>query len=198
MLHMDYIALATYLFVMIVTPGPNDMMVTASGANFGYLRTVPHLLGICLGCSLQTLLACLGLGAIFVRFPLLHTILLWVGLVYMLYLAWKILGIKLKNDQSVPEPLTIIEAALFQIVNAKAWVVSLTVASLFLPHQGSLVIPTLIIVAMVIVVTYSCASLWAMFGSAMRNILQNERNRMVFNIVMAVLLVITAIMIVVK
>ncbi len=84
--------LATYMAVMSITPGPNNVMLTASGVAFGYRRTLPHLLGVSLGHSAQIGLVCLGLGSVFVRWPWLHQLLAWAGGAYLLWMAWRMLG----------------------------------------------------------------------------------------------------------
>lgn len=194
---MDYFALVTYLSVMIITPGPNNIMVTASGANFGYRATLPHIFGIVGGTSFQVALACLGLGAIFTEIPLLHSILSWVGLAYMLFLAWKMLGLKAAGEKQVGRPLKFIQAALFQLVNPKAWIITVTVASVFLP-KTEIIFPTLIVVVTSAALTFTSTTIWSIFGSLLRNLLKNPKNQFIFNIIMAVLLLITAIMVVVK
>ena len=88
---IDLPALCTYVMVMSITPGPNNVMVTASGAAYGYRLTFPHVLGVCVGADLQMILVALGLGAVFLRFPVLHTVLAVGGAVYLLYLAWHLL-----------------------------------------------------------------------------------------------------------
>ena len=195
---MDYLALSTYLFVMSVTPGPNNIMVTASGANFGYRATVPHMLGIVLGTGVQALLCCLGLGIVFVTIPLLHTLLTWGGLAYMLYLAWKLLGMHAHGDKQAAKPITVLQAALFQWVNPKAWIISITLASVFLPHTDNIMHPTLIILLFDAVLCFISTSIWACFGSAMRILLRSGAYEKAFNAIMALLLVITAVLVVLK
>lgn len=193
---MDYTALVTYMLVMTITPGPNNIMVTASGSHFGYRRTLPHILGICAGGGTQGLLACLGLGAVFIKFPILHTILLWAGLAYMFYLAWKLLGAKIRNTKDVHKPVSFKQSFLFQFINPKAWVMATTEASVFLPQTGSVIVPTLIIVALGTLICLPCCSFWTLFGREMKRFLKTEKNQLVFNIVMALLLLVTAVMII--
>lgn len=195
---MDYTALITYMFVMTITPGPNNIMVTASGSNFGYRATLPHMLGICAGGAIQGLFACFGLGMVFVKYPLLHSVLLWAGLAYMLYLARKLLGTKIKEGKNIGTPVTFKQATLFQFINPKAWVMATTEASVFLPQSGSVFIPAIIIVTIGTLICFPCVSFWALFGKGMKKLLKSEKNRLVFNYIMAGLLVITAIMIVVN
>ena len=134
------IALVSYYFVMYVTPGPNNAMVLASGLKFGFSRTIPHISGITIGHILQLILVCLGLGKIFQIFPEIQNILKIICAIYLLYLGFRIIGSfsKIKEDDS--RPLKFYEAALFQIVNPKAWTISTMAASGFLPKDGNLII----------------------------------------------------------
>ena len=119
-----FFALVSFYFVMYVTPGPNNAMVLTSGIKFGYIKTIPHMSGITVGHVLQTALVCLGLGKIFQVFPEIQNMLKIICAVYLLYLGYKIIGSfsKIKEDSS--RPLKFYEAALFQLVNPKAWTIS--------------------------------------------------------------------------
>ena len=134
-----FIALVSFYFVMYVTPGPNNAMVLTSGLKFGFAKTIPHMSGITIGHVLQLILVCLGLGKIFQVFPQLQNILKILCSLYLLYLGYKIIGSfsKIKEDGS--RPLKFHEAALFQIVNPKAWTISSMAASGFLPKDGNLI-----------------------------------------------------------
>ena len=131
-------ALISFYFVMYVTPGPNNAMVLASGLKFGFLKSIPHMTGITVGHVTQLVLVCLGLGKIFQIFPELQNILKILCAMYLVYLGYKIIGSfsKIKDDGS--RPLKFYEAALFQIVNPKAWTISSMAASSFLPKDGNL------------------------------------------------------------
>lgn len=194
---VDVFALVTYMFVMSITPGPNNVMLTASGANFGFRRTLPHMLGIPLGFAFQTLLVCLGLGALFARVPHLQDTLAWVGAAYLIYLAWRLLGAGAVGRSHSARPLTFIESVLFQFVNPKAWVMAITIATLFLPKGGSVALALVVMAAIMVGVNLCCITLWAGFGSAMRCFLDHAARRTVFNATMAALLAATAVMMVV-
>ena len=129
------IALISFYFVMYVTPGPNNAMVLASGLKFGFLKTIPHMSGITIGHITQLILVCFGLGKIFQIFPEIQSILKIMCALYLLYLGYKIIGSfsKIREDDS--RPLKFYEAALFQIVNPKAWTISSMAASGFLPKE---------------------------------------------------------------
>lgn len=193
----DPLAYATYSFVMFITPGPNNVMLTASGANFGFRRTVPHLFGISAGCALQVLAVCAGLGALFQRWPTLHTALQWLGAAYLLYLGWRLLGSGEMGNAQTRQPIGFWEAAAFQFVNPKAWVMSLTAAALFLPTDTSLVTACIYLVATMALVNLPCAAVWALFGSSLRGFLTRPSRRAALNIVMALALATTGVIMVV-
>jgi len=191
---IDVTGLVTYLAVMSITPGPNNVMVTASGATFGYRATIPHILGIGAGAAAQVVLVCLGLGALFDRFPALHPIMAWAGAIYLVYMAWHILGAKAVGGASSARPVTWWEAAAFQAVNPKAWVMAMTTAAVFFPHSGSVAGSSAIVAALFLGINIPCVSVWALFGSSLRKWLMRPLHRQVFNATMGGLLVITAIM----
>jgi threonine/homoserine/homoserine lactone efflux protein len=186
--------LVTYLVVMSITPGPNNVMVTASGATFGYRATIPHILGIGLGAAAQVVLVCLGLGALFDRFPALHPVMAWMGAVYLVYMAWQMLRAKTAGAAGSPRPVAWWEAAAFQAVNPKAWVMAMTTAAVFFPHSGSVAASSAIVGSLFLGISIPCVSAWALFGSGLRKWLLRPLHRQVFNVTMGGLLVITAIM----
>ena len=138
--------LISFYFVMYVTPGPNNAMVLTSGLKFGFFKSIPHMSGITIGHVTQLIFVCLGLGKIFQIFPQLQNILKIICALYLIYLGFKIIGSfnKIKEDES--RPLKFYEAALFQIVNPKAWTISSMAASGFLPNNGNLTVSILLLV----------------------------------------------------
>ena len=193
-----FIALVSFYFVMYVTPGPNNAMVLASGLKFGFLKTIPHMSGITIGHILQLILVCLGLGKIFQIFPDLQNILKIICSIYLLYLGYKIIGSfsKIKEDDS--RPLKFHEAALFQIVNPKAWTISSMVASGFLPKDGNLVFSIFFIALIALIICPISISPWAAFGSAIKNLVKNNKIKVIIEYFLAFLLLITAILIVIE
>lgn len=191
---LDTAALASYAFVMSITPGPNNVMLTASGAAFGYRATLPHLLGISFGHAFQTALVGLGLGLLFARYPLLHLALKWLGFAYLLYLGWKLLWAGRIGHAQASTPLSFMQAAGFQFVNPKAWVMALTTVTLFLPADAPLLAACLAIAAVLVFVNFPCITVWALFGSGLRHWLTSERRRRAFNLLMSVLLLATAVL----
>jgi threonine/homoserine/homoserine lactone efflux protein len=190
---IDPVPYATYSFVMAITPGPNNVMLTASGATFGFRRTLPHLLGIFVGFMVETVAVCVGLGAIFTRWPELQTVLRWLGAAYLIYLGWRLLRSGETHGVKANRPLTFLQAAAFQFLNPKAWVMNLTAATLFLPRELGLALACLYMAAIVSLINLPCISVWALFGSSLRGFLAKPTGRVVFNGAMAVALVVTGI-----
>ncbi len=193
-----FIALVSFYFVMYVTPGPNNAMVLTSGLKFGFIKSIPHMSGITIGHILQLILVCLGLGKIFQIFPSLQNILKIVCSIYLLYLGYKIIGSfsKIKEDDS--RPLKFYEAALFQIVNPKAWTISSMAASSFLPKDGNLIVSIFFIASIALVICPLSISPWAAFGSAIRNLVKNNKIKALIEYFLAFLLLVTAILIVIQ
>ena len=190
------VALISYYFVMYVTPGPNNAMVLTSGLKFGFSKTLPHISGITIGHVTQLILVCFGLGKIFQIFPNIQNILKILCAIYLLYLGYKIIGSfsEIKEDGS--RPLKFYEAALFQIVNPKAWTISSMAASSFLPKDGSLIVSIIFISLVALIICPISISPWAAFGSAIKNLVKNDKIKVLIEYFLAFLLLITAILIV--
>ncbi len=191
-------ALISFYFVMYVTPGPNNAMVLTSGIKFGFTKTIPHMAGITIGHVLQLILVCFGLGKIFQIFPQIQNILKIVCALYLLYLGYKIIGSfsKIKEDNS--RPLKFYEAALFQLVNPKAWTISSMAASGFLPEDGNLIFSIFFIGMIALIICPLSISPWVAFGSAIRNLVKNNKIKALIEYFLAILLLITAIIIVLQ
>ena len=186
-----FLALIGYYFVMYITPGPNNTMLTVSGIKFGFFRTMPHLFGIPSGHALQLILVCLGLGVIFETYPMIQDIPKWIGTAYLLYLAWKILGSLKVGDKDTSSPLKYYEAVIFQFVNPKAWIICITAVSLFFPREESLLISILFLVLLSSAVNLPCISCWALFGATIRNFLKNKKIKTAIEWLMAFVLALT-------
>ena len=193
-----FFALVSFYFVMYVTPGPNNAMVLTSGIKFGFLKTIPHMSGITIGHVLQTIVVCLGLGKIFQMFPEIQDFLKIICALYLLYLGYKIIGSfsKIKDDGS--RPLKFYEASLFQLVNPKAWTISTMVASGFLPKDERLIISISFISITALIICPLSISIWAAFGTGIRNLVKNNKKKASVEYFLAILLLITAIMIVIE
>ena len=190
--------ISVYYFVMYATPGPNNSILTASGIKFGFIRSVPNIIGISSGHGIQLALVCFGLGSLFLQFPILLEILKYIGACYLLYLAWKMFGslnISITDEKS--SPLKYYEAILFQFVNPKAWVICITAVSLFYPEKENLIIGTLFLVIMSTIINLPSISMWAFGGSVIRHYLSNEKLKKIIEWLLAILLFGTAISIVI-
>ncbi|WP_137043793.1 LysE family translocator [Pseudolabrys sp. FHR47] len=186
-----FAALVVFVFATAFTPGPNNIMVTASGVNFGFMRTVPHMAGITVGFVVLLLAAAAGLGLIFTAAPVLQTGLKIAGALYMVWLAWKVANSRpapSSGDAELGQPMTFWQAAGFQWVNPKALVMSLTMVALFVRPEAR-VLDTAILTVVNIVFTVATVATWTGFGVALRGLLSNPSHARIFNIVMALLLV---------
>ena len=193
---VDPVPFAAYSFVMSITPGPNNVMLTASGATFGFRRTIPHLLGISVGFGIELLLVCAGLGAIFTRWPEIQAMLRWVGAIYLLYLGVRMLSSGPANAGSNARPVTFLEAAVFQFLNPKAWIMTITAATLFLPRELGVLAAGAYMLLIMVIMNMPCTAVWALFGSSLRRFLERPASRMGFNAAMAVALAATGVIMV--
>jgi len=187
-----FLALLVYAFVTSVTPGPNNFMLLASGVNFGFVRTVPHMLGIGIGFLILLLAVGFGLGAVLTAFPMLHTGLKIAGGVYLLYLAWKIAMSRsmASKGEAQANPMRFVDAAAFQWVNPKAWVMAITAMAVYTNPDHPFLSVVLISMAFAIV-NLPSVSVWAGFGTALRGFLSDPVRLKWFNIAMGVLLAAT-------
>ncbi len=193
---MNLGALIIFAFVSSVTPGPNNIMLWGSGMNFGFPRTLPHLAGINIGFASLILVTNLGLGTIFLRFPSISLALRIIGSAYLLYLAFKVATAgRVVEGQTASTPMTFAQAAAFQYVNPKAWIMAATAASAFLPESQPLLIGAIYITAVFSVVNIPCISTWALAGSGIGRLLTNDRRRQVVNAVLGLLLIGTVVLI---
>ena len=190
-------AVSVYYFVMYATPGPNNSILTASGIKFGFIRSIPNIIGISSGHGLQLALVCFGLGSLFSQFPILLEVLKYIGACYLLYLAWKMFGsLNISITEEKSSPLKYHEAILFQFVNPKAWVICITAVSLFYPEKENLIIGTLFLVIMSTIINLPSISMWAFGGSIIRRYLSNKKLKTIIEWILAILLLGTAISIV--
>ena len=183
------IALIAFGAVMAFTPGPNNIMVLSSGLTYGLRRTLPHIAGIAIGISFMVAATGLGLGAIFVAWPILQTILKYAGIAYLIYLAWVIAmsGPVAPGQDNQAAPMTFWGAALFQWVNVKGWVM---VIGIITAYSAVASFPWNIAVqaALMFLMGGLSSLLWALFGSSLRPVLTSPKAVRAFNVVMAVLL----------
>ena len=183
-----------YCITMSGTPGPNNAMVMASGANFGLRRTQPHIWGINIGFSLMMFLLALGLGTVFLAEPRLLLVLKVVGVAYMLWLAYKIATANGMGDAAGGgQPLSFLKAAAFQWVNPKAWMMIVGAISVYGPAGYSPLEKAVYLSLIMLVAGAPPTQVWAAFGVGIRRFLQNSKALRIFNISMALLLVLSLI-----
>lgn len=184
---------AGMLFVLVttITPGPNNTMLLASGVNFGFRRTVPHIFGVSAGMVVLMLSAGFGLGEAFRHIPALYNVLEVASVAYLLYLAWKIgTSGELKIRDGEHRPMRFHEAIAFQWVNPKAWMMVLTAATT-IRLSGDFSVNTVIMAALFYVIGLPCICLWAAFGTGVRGFLSNPLRLRAFNVAMALSLVVS-------
>lgn len=182
------VALLGFAFATTVTPGPNNLMLIASGANFGFRRTMPHMIGIVIGLSVLTLFSGIGLMTLFEAYPSLKTVLEIISVAYLLWLAWKIATAAPMTEVS-PEgrPMTFLQAVAFQWVNPKAWAMGLSAITIYAPDRSTFSIA--IVAAAFALVCFPAISIWAWLGTVVQQWLSSTFRRRTFNLVMAALLI---------
>ena len=184
--------LVTFAVATSITPGPNNIMVTASGANFGFRRTLPHMLGVPIGFTIMVLAIGLGLSEIFESFPVIHQVLRYGGAAYLLYLAYRIAtAAPTTPDTAQPagRPLTFLQAALFQWVNPKGWMMAVGAISTYTTVGGDLLLESVMTALIFGAIGLPSVALWAALGVAIGRLLQARWALRAFNIGMALLLV---------
>ncbi|MCX8500881.1 MAG: LysE family translocator [Alphaproteobacteria bacterium] len=190
-----FLSLLIYAAVSSGTPGPNNMMLLASGMNFGFRRTIPHMLGISIGFSVVLLALGLGLTEVFHRYPLTYTVLKVAGIGYMVYLAWQIANSKPlekseSNTETALRPMSFLGAAAFQWVNPKAIIMAITYFSAYVP-LGESWQKLVFVILLYTPVNLVCISLWAVLGVKLAQWLGSRRNHQIFNYTMAALLLVS-------
>lgn len=186
-------AFFSYVTVMSITPGPNNLMLASSGVNFGLRRTLPMMFGISLGCATQLALSTLLLAlilnwAVIIRFPLAV-----IGCAYLLWLSWKLFKATSPDARQQVQPMRFIGGALFQAINPKAWLMVINVAILFTPREGITLSQALLTIIGFTAVNMPCILVWALLGDRLRHALRVTWKLRLFNGVMAGLMAATAI-----
>ncbi len=191
-------ALATFYFTMFVTPGPNNSMLTFSGLKFGFVRSLPHAIGIPLGHIFQIGLTCFGLGKIFLIYPQIQFYMKILCFLYLLYLAWKMIGSFDMVKKEIGRPLRFYEASLFQFINPKAWSIAITVASGFFPTEENIFIGILFVTITAAVICFPSICVWALFGSSLKKYISNYRVKKYTEYSLALMVVSTGFFILLK
>jgi len=185
-------ALIAFAFVTTITPGPNNLMLMVSGINFGFRRTVPHMLGIAVGMGVMILSIGIGLKEVFDLFPISYTVLKIISMIFLGYLSWKIAmasSMQIGDLNKESKPLNFIQAALFQWVNPKAWIMSVTAVSAYAPDKT--VIGMIVVALVFVLISLPSISVWAYLGTQLQKILTNNVKLKIFNISAAILLILS-------
>ena len=187
-------AMAMFAFVTSVTPGPNNMMLLASGVNFGMKRSLPHWLGVSLGHFVMLLLVGAGLESLLKAYPFVYQVMKVVGFAYLVYLAWGVArsGAPERNGAEATKPISFFGAAAFQWVNPKAWIMSIGNFSNYMPTDASITFVVLTCM-MFSAINFPSVGLWVWLGAKLEYYLQHDTVRRIFNWTMALLLVVSMI-----
>ncbi|MBT5922771.1 MAG: LysE family translocator [Cellvibrionales bacterium] len=188
---MNY-SLAFILFAvsMSFTPGPNNVMLMTSGLNFGVNKSLPHLFGICLGFPSMVVMIGLGLGIIFKQYPVIHDVIKVLGIIYLIYLAWRIAHAKSTSlNGRASTPFTFIQAALFQWVNPKAWIMASTSIAVYTSVAEDMLYQILLLAIAFVVIGFCSGGTWLFLGRSLKRFLRSDSYQILFNTVMAILLV---------
>ncbi|MFC3034026.1 LysE family translocator [Pseudoalteromonas fenneropenaei] len=190
---MDYV-IAVLLFALVssITPGPNNILVMTSGVNFGIKRSLPLLAGICSGFTLMLLVVSLGFASLFQTYPQLHLVIKWLGVIYLIYLAWLVARSGQVEANTVKQqPLNFLNGALFQWINGKAWVVATGAIAAYTPVGQGFGDAHLMIVTVFLFVSFPCVGLWLVAGAGLQRWLSSGKARNIFNYTMSILLILS-------
>jgi len=194
-----YLSIFIFAISSTVTPGPNNIMIMTSGLNYGVKNSIPHLLGICFGFPVMVIVIGFGFGVIFERYPLFNEVIKIFGVVYLLYLAWLIASsspVSLEGKKS--KPLSFTQAALFQWVNPKAWVVATGAVSAYTSVSSDIFSQVIFIALAFLIVAIPSLGTWLIFGVGIKKYLKSPKHQKVFNLSMALLLIVSVLPVLIK
>lgn len=175
-----------------ITPGPNNIMLTASGANFGFRRTLPHLLGVCIGFPLMLMAIGVGLGRLFEEVPTTHAVLKVVGGAYLLWLAWRVAAARSTGPaEASARPLSFLQAAAFQWVNPKAWILASGAISTFTLAGQAMLPQTMVMAGVFTLVTLPSTTVWTVLGVGIARMLNAPLALRIFNLTMGAMLAVS-------
>jgi len=185
------LSITSFGLASTMTPGPNNIMLLSSGLTFGYKRTIPHALGVNFGFPAMVICVGLGIGKLFEVFPFVYAGLKFFGIGYLLWMAWHIANTKgsLDTNNTKDKPFTFLQAALFQWINPKAWVMAITSTAAFITDHQMAYIQVMIISCIYFFCAILSTNSWALGGVMLRRFIQEERFVQMFNIIMAALIV---------
>ena len=186
---------AGFALAMSATPGPNNAMVAASGANFGMARTLPHILGVSIGFPVMFAAVALGAGGVLRVHSGIYAALHWLGAAYLLWLAWHVATARPAGDQDAPRarrsrPLRFVEAALFQWANPKAWLIAMSGVAAYATQDDRVSEPRVLLLAVLfLIICVPTVTLWTSIGAGTARLLRTKQQMRLFNLGMALLLV---------
>jgi threonine/homoserine/homoserine lactone efflux protein len=181
--------------VSSVTPGPNNILLWASGAEFGFRRTLPHVVGTAIGLGAMALAVAAGLGAVITTVPEIAVVMKLAGSAYLLFLAYQIAGARALERGTVARPMGVIQAAAFQTINPKAWIFALGAVTTFRPPDSPVLVGGVLVAATMMVVIVPSAALWAGAGGALSRFIAGERAGRLVSLALAALLAGTVVLV---
>lgn len=190
---MEYVfTIILFAISSTISPGPNSVLIVTSGANFGIKKSIPLLLGICIGFSIMLVMVSVGFGHLFEAIPWLHLVIKTLGILYLLYLAWiiaKSSGMATKGSDE--KPMGFLKGAGFQWINGKAWVVATSAVGAYTSLGSDYFVQSMTIALTFLVVSLPSMGIWLVFGSILKSVLSKPNYRQVFNYAMALLLILS-------
>ena len=194
----NYLAVLLFTFTTTVTPGPNNIMIMSSGLNYGVRKSMPHYLGICIGFPAMVAAIGLGFDAVFKQLPFLHEVIKVAGTLYLIYLAYCVAKSGSSVSESKKKPLTFMQAAVFQWVNPKAWIMATGAVAAYTTIESDILLQVFYITLAFLLASFPCIAVWLFFGTNLKKLLKDEMHQKLFNISMALLLVLSVMPIIIE
>ena len=189
-----FISLAIFLTVAIFSPGPNNVIAMSVGFNYGFKKVVPHLLAVVVGFSVMLFVVGIGIKELILKYPNVFEVMKYLCSFYLLYLAYKIATSKPNLNTNETKPITFKESLLFQVINPKSWIAALSIITIYLPKDNFLTALFVTIIISDILIVFAISA-WAVLGKSFNKIFKSEKTTKIFNLSMAILLVISVLMI---
>ena len=192
-MHPEILSIALFWFVAAYTPGPNNIVASYSGFNFGIKKTIPHILGTTLGFTSLVFFLTVGLVNVFKLFPIIQVVIKYLGTLFLLYLAYKISFSKISTDTKKENPVRFIETFLFQYLNPKGVMVAIVVVSTYVDLGENYINYAIQVIMLALIFSGTSITLWTFIGKFLRKFATNEKFIKYFNYVMSVLLLLSII-----
>ena len=192
-MHPEILSIALFWFVTAYTPGPNNVVASYSGFNFGITKTIPHILGVTLGFTSLVIFLTIGLINVFKLFPIIQIIIKYLGSFFLVYLAYKIYFSKIDNENKSENPVKFIETFLFQFLNPKGVLIGIIIVSTYVDHGEYYLIHAAQVIFFAFIISLSSITFWTFIGKYLRKFATNEKFIKYFNCVMSLLLILSII-----